>query len=249
MRVRTKLRPNRYLNRIARLTGESDSLRAVASFVRRFREPGDTLSSMAIGLGIAEILEQPMSFPGGVFEDHGRLVIRLNSQNSVRRRRFTLAHEIGHLLFWKILKVEHRSCGEKVLENACNIVATEILMPAEEIRAFDKYLGSASVENLRLVAERFDVSLQAAARRLHEDLGLWKSAVGLWQWDDGAKEKWFVGRKRWGNDLPSFAAFDKAREDSGVVRTRELFHGRLCAETTSLEVLNIGNNRLLGLVG
>ncbi len=98
-----------------------------------------------------------------------RGLIVLNTGRIKTRERFTIAHEIGHIL-WHYPKVDI----EKTLfldlgddnsknEREANVFATELLMPRKEvIKAFYH------TQNISELAEFFQVSKQAMSIRLEE---------------------------------------------------------------------------------
>lgn len=247
--------PNKYLEKISSLVGEADYDRAVQVFLEPHRTSNKTLESLAKNLGVSAIVEEQLPFEGGIFEIRKQLVIKLNSFSPYVRRRFTLAHEIGHLLLASPLNARRtRKCAANhELERACDLIAAELLMPAAETVPFLCQLGASSPKHLRTVARRFGVSLQTAARRVHQDLKLWKRPIGLWEWEGRARELWFVGKRPWSTKQPTFAAFRLAKHCSEIVRTRESYvESSVRGESivpVSLEVLNVGQNRILGMVG
>ena len=97
------------------------------------------------------------------------------------RRRFTLAHEIGHTIFFDLNgPMPHRMLSgarPEEEEAFCNMFASELLMPGDWIfSALEKGSDDARyrcppivIQNL---AETFQVSRRAMARRLVEDLGV-----------------------------------------------------------------------------
>lgn len=106
------------------------------------------------------------------FED--KPTIYLNVRDGFQRRRFTLAHELGHFVKHRgaeeIAYVDNRdelaSRGTDPNERWCNAFAAELLMP-EAIVKKDWALGK-SVEEMR---RKFDVSMAAMTVRL-SSLGL-----------------------------------------------------------------------------
>lgn len=216
-------------------------------FLEPYRGRGEPLESIANKLGIAEIIEEELPFEGGIFDYEGKRVIKLNALSPRVKRKFTLAHEIGHLILATRLNGTTECTNDLDLEKACDFIATEFLMPAGAFSSFVRQIGGPSTKNLRLLAHKFDVSLQTTARRVHEDLRLWKPAAGLWEWDGGPREKWFVGKRLWATRRPDFAAFHLAKDTNDVVRTREFYTNREYAEAVSLEVVNLGRNRFLGM--
>ncbi|MFY9732354.1 MAG: ImmA/IrrE family metallo-endopeptidase [Candidatus Acidiferrales bacterium] len=246
--MRTK---NKYLDKIAAIVGETDYNRSAACIVERFRKSGDTLLDAASRLGVDAIVEEELSFDGGLFEQNGRTIIKLSSFSSRTRKRFTLAHEISHLILATTVRVKSSCMSDCNLERACDMLAAELVMPAQEVTQFVQEMGSSSPENLKRLAHRFDVSLHSAAVRVHQDLKLWKRHIGLWKWESGPKQLWFVGKRPWGTDSPGFAAFDTARESNRPVRSMDSVRRGQYTEKVSLELLNIGDGSvcILGLIG
>jgi Zn-dependent peptidase ImmA (M78 family) len=107
----------------------------------------------------------PDSIPGVLKADKG--VIGVNKNNPKVRRRFTVAHELGHFLLEHALRKEtdiiDEGSNQHVLEEReANSFASQILMPEEMVR---KEVGSKTI-NLKELASKFDVSEQAITIRL-----------------------------------------------------------------------------------
>lgn len=224
---------------------------AIAAFVAAHRSPGEPLHAMALRLGVSRIIEEPMSFEGGLFElPDGERIMKLNAASPATRKRFTLAHEIGHLLLGKPGLRSYRS-SDQALERRCDAIAAELLMPTDEALPFIKNLGKPSPEKLRTIASRFEVSLQAAAFRAHRDLGLWKCFIGCWQRHPKIKTEWFVGYgRRWDRAQPDEHSLDLALSSEGSVQSKELWQHGPQAEPVWLNLLRLGTGgRVLGLVG
>lgn len=224
---------------------------SVVRFVGPHRRSGEPLEAMAVRLGVSRIVEESLSFEGGIFQLPGdQLVIKLNADSPATRKRFTLAHEIGHLLLGK--PGLRSSCGrDQTLERKCDAIASELLMPADEAIPFIGSLGKPSPEKLRAIASRFDVSLQAAAFRVHRDLGLWKCFIGCWQRYPKIKTEWFVGYgRRWDQTQPAEHSLELALSSEGPIQSRELWRRGPQTEPVWLNLLRLGSRgRVLGLVG
>lgn len=93
-------------------------------------------------------------------------------QKSSRRRRFTLAHEIGHTLFFERregeLKVRRDAPRGEALEAACHRAASMILIPTKALTAELRERCLEGGERIRELADRFDVSIEVMIRRLNE---------------------------------------------------------------------------------
>jgi len=98
-----------------------------------------------------------------------------NPNRPERRRRFTIAHEIGHVV---LHGSPHGAAsargggGVKSRERQADGFAAELLMPPTFVRAAILELG----EGVEMLAERFDVSVEAMQRRLIE-LGIAKATA------------------------------------------------------------------------
>ncbi len=113
-----------------------------------------------------------------------RAVIGVNSSHPQNRKRFTIAHEIGHFLLHEsekvymdginnIFRVQHRnqdsSKGSSVEEKEANLFAAELLMPKKFLA---KDLDNCSTlnlldeEELKKLADSYQVSTQALTFRL-----------------------------------------------------------------------------------
>jgi len=111
-----------------------------------------------------------------VAQDGFRLEVRAGPKT---RTRFTLAHELGHTIFYDLDSSPPRRMlhGEapRDEESFCNLVASEILMPADMVgphiqKHHPKDIGASPITTIVGLAEVFKVSAGAMARRLVEDL-------------------------------------------------------------------------------
>ena len=104
----------------------------------------------------------------GFIEKNGSDVsITVNAKNSPTRRRFTVAHELGHYFLHhngeELGYLDLRSTVISPEERAANQFAAELLMPEREMRAEHAKLMFPTVEAL---AKKFGVSKQAMQYRL-----------------------------------------------------------------------------------
>ncbi len=107
-------------------------------------------------------------------------VIAINSSyvKSAARRRFTLAHEIGHHLLTRRVSPGNRlfffdtsSTRRTIMERACDRFAALLLMPEDLARRYYDDLSANPGKRVAIMADRFGVSTWALRRRLRE-LGL-----------------------------------------------------------------------------
>jgi hypothetical protein len=246
-----KFPANQYLTRIAASVGVQDTTRAVQIFVKDKLSNNQSLEGLARNLGVNEIIEERLSFEGGLFDTPEKgLVIKLNAESSSSRKRFTLAHEIGHLLLGTVSRLRSMRREDPTLERACDSIAAELLMPSEDAIAFVRSLGQPSPEKLKIIASKYSVSLRAAAIRVHVDFNLWKCFIGLWECYPQIKTTWFVGRRRWDRVEPDSYSLDLALSSEIPVQSKELWQKGPSSDPVWLNLLRIGNNgRVLGLIG
>lgn len=145
--------------------------------------PVEELAEQVVGAVIRrEPLEGRLS--GMVYRGReGQAIIGVNSKHTSTRQRFTIAHELGHLLLHseKHLHIDerfpiaHRSelSSSAVDDNEieANEFAAELLMPQDILRQFVKdvhfdFADADDEEKLREIAESFQVSVQALNYRI-----------------------------------------------------------------------------------
>ena len=240
---------NPYVKRIASLVGEKDASHAVQAFVGSHRVAEESLDALARKLGVRRIILQNLPFEGGLFRlPDGELVIKLNSGSSFVRRRFTLAHEIGHLLLDTI--PAHRSTHrhDEALERTCDLIAAELLMPTAEASAFIRGLGPPSPRKLSDIASKYAVSIQTAAIRVRDGLRLWKCSIGMWGLSPEVKTLWFVGLRRWDRAQPSTSCLETTLASRSSLQVNDLWQRGEFTERVWLDLLAIGSSSVLGLV-
>lgn len=143
------------------------------------------LHSLALSHGITSIKEAELTaveaflMPG----ENGGYAVVLNSRNSRTRRRFSLAHEIGHVLLAEQETEEQfrrPSCDAtaRPVERACNQLAAEMLMPAEPFRR-NAEAHDWRIEGGVALSQLFDTSLESTFRRYVE---LANGSVVLVKW-------------------------------------------------------------------
>ena len=101
--------------------------------------------------------------------------ILLNSKNARWRRNHDLAHELFHLLTWKVFRSDlgaegSVSCPSEREEKLATCFARNLLMPSDAIRtAVNDHLkdGKVSFEALYDIARQFDVSVESLLWHMH----------------------------------------------------------------------------------
>ncbi|WP_197456123.1 ImmA/IrrE family metallo-endopeptidase [Stieleria neptunia] len=108
-------------------------------------------------------------------ESDGRVVLRVDKTRPLTRQRFSICHEVGHTLFpeyqleVRCRKGDRRSFAdpEDLLETLCDVAASELMFPTPWFDDCLKLL-SISAENLAKLADDFEASRDATARRVVE---------------------------------------------------------------------------------
>ena len=136
--------------RVRGVAGLEDIDQAIAKIAEELVDglvgPPTDLEGLASRVDIAEIRrDDTMLVPGELRKLQGALVVYLLPNLTKTRRRFTLAHELGHAFFEKTGRRPHPS---RELERLCDKFAAEFLMPR---RVFVSHAGSQP--NLRRVRE------------------------------------------------------------------------------------------------
>ncbi len=137
---------------------------------------------IAANLGIFVVFE---SLPSDLFnlrgfchQEDGFSLIGINKNHPIELQRFTMAHELHHLLY-DIGSVPFL-CGvhnqEQIIEDNAEKFAAELLMPRESIQRLISYPPNVNYLTIHLIAEHFKVSYQASAIRL-EKFGLIDSSA------------------------------------------------------------------------
>jgi Zn-dependent peptidase ImmA (M78 family) len=155
--------------------GETQAPIALTSILNRFR---------------ARVRFQSMSVAGRLELARDGFDILVNRSGSWRRHRFTIAHELGHIIVLRAVRSERtivRALRKPTpalwarLERLCNLAAAELLMPATEfLNAYRKY--SFCADGLRFLYDEFLTSFSAILVRV-ADLGtgqatlVWKRAA------------------------------------------------------------------------
>ena len=151
--------------RIKEVAKEPNIDKAVEKVARELTEglvgPPTDLIALAKRLNIFAIQhDDTMVVPGELRDMKGRLVIFLIPNLPSSRRRFTIAHELGHAVFER-LGMRPRPSWE--LERICDKFAAEFLMPRETFRF---YAGpEPSLRRIRELCSTFNTSLQATICR------------------------------------------------------------------------------------
>jgi Zn-dependent peptidase ImmA (M78 family) len=166
--------------------------------------PPIRLGRLASLRGVTDVLKKNMTCDGVISAtSKGSYIIHVNRDQPESRRRFTVAHELGHTFFFDVdpsirervrdsnLDTVSRSDPEELL---CNYAAAEILMPRKQFASTIQETGPSAEAFVRL-SKRFNVSIQASTRRALQLIPL-KLVVAQWEYDSAADayiSKWVSG--------------------------------------------------------
>ncbi len=155
-------------------------------FCNRFASPPYDPSVVAALFGVPVRKEESLRYEGQIarldpdpdlFRIERTTIQVRNEGRSPQRQRYTIAHEVGHLLLWEIVgqsRKAHlgRTGRESEIERLCDMIAVELLAPAKEVRALLEkinFLASANKAHCIVkIARIFDVSLFLASLRVKE---------------------------------------------------------------------------------
>jgi Zn-dependent peptidase ImmA (M78 family) len=137
--------------------------------------------AVARALGVVSVEARPMSADGYLGRQaDGNLVIRYRAQNGGRRNRFTVAHEIAHMLLAEAQGKDLRNAPaysrDHSEELTVNRIASELLMPQHmilrELRLREVRGDPPGWRAVCALRHRFEVSDSAMALRMLEIQGL-----------------------------------------------------------------------------
>lgn len=129
--------------------------------------PVEAIAEDLLGLGVSE---ERLDGVSGLLDPRRRWIV-VNAADVPPRRRFTLAHELGHWVCQALeghaatlyCRVEEVGVGEgRALEREANVFAAELLMPEAAVRS-----AFAASGRVQAVAARFGVSEEAMGWRLY----------------------------------------------------------------------------------
>lgn len=174
----------RKLNRLIEKRKASSSVAAAARYevLQRTRAaftavakdfPPTDLVKLAASLGVRTVRASPLATDGRLIRSGPDLVIELNNSHSKARQRFSLAHEIGHLIVAQNGGFLATTVKERVSapfapdpneEYLCNLAATDLLIPSEWVQDFliSRRLSLTTISQIARICE---TSLEVAARR------------------------------------------------------------------------------------
>ena len=167
--------------------------------------PIDDVTSLLESKGfIILTVERPTSSQGvcGYIEDEGNnipiIIVNTFQDKEVTRKRFTIIHELGHLVL-----MFHKEMSKELREQMCHYFASAMLLVED---ALISYIGkdrtSLSLKELIYLKETYGISIQAIIYR--------SKNVGLI--NDATKWKWLDVYNSWCDSKKDFGAYEKSEE-------------------------------------
>lgn len=205
--------------KISRLFCEHWREKTPSSAARRALEtiiPTSTKSAMPVDVqaaakyvGIEQVVDSEMTDCDGLLSStpSGTYIASLRKGQGNVRKRFTLAHEVGHAIIYQSighhsaamdgqLRCRAGNADERDEERLCDLIAAELLMPRVQFGNVMEETGVCA-STVPGIAQRFGVSLQAAGRRVAQILP-YDIGIGLWATnEDGTRliPKWYLTKK------------------------------------------------------
>jgi len=145
----------------------------------------------------AEVIRRPISLDGLTFPTPRGPVLVVNESAPRRRQRFSIAHEICHLLISSEVTSSDGPVHvhDEEEERLCDLGASEILMP-EPAFGPAAVTRPASLDTLMHLSEMFDASIQAVALRLQRG-SVWGNQWSVIGWNEapsgGLHITWLAG--------------------------------------------------------
>jgi hypothetical protein len=148
--------------------------------------------AVAHALGVDEIVTNSQMIEDGRLERiDGHIRISLTTRGNAQRQRFTLAHELGHLLLADSGQdtIARRMRTDDDVERFCDSFAAALLLPRPLMNSSAR-TKPPRLDTLRELAGITNVSMAAVTVRLAETCG-WRVALLHWKrWPTGWTYRW-----------------------------------------------------------
>lgn len=131
---------------------------------------------------VREIHSDKLQMPGMLIPVKDGFIIKLNSDDPIRRQRVTCAHEIAHTFFYDLTTSRPSKVSQRVgkwgEEGICNFLAEEMIMPEKSVHQVIAQFAYPSMKAFVTLMNQFDVSSEFITWRLHR-LKIWHAIIIL----------------------------------------------------------------------
>jgi IrrE N-terminal-like domain len=243
-----KRRPKRLLvsaaaRRVFQMAGTDtsieDAVRIVAAkYTRDVNCPPTDLDAIARALNIHEIVPEDLAMSGELRRNGKGFKLVYSAYLSPGRKRFTIAHEIGHAIILGSGPRAPRTGQE--LERICDMIAVELLMP-ETVFVSAATTTEPSAQAVRELAAKFHTSLAATGIKYARLKG-----VSVFQVGQDERVMWASGVVKLGTldySLKEAISNITAKSGSSVV----FYSHPLCTGEWKLSWESLGNQKLFVL--
>jgi len=149
--------------------------------------PPIDVAELALRLGVSRVIARSIQGDGRLETLARERVIVVDTDAGNARRRFTIAHELGHFL---LAREEIRTLDFQAEERFCNAFAAALLMPDDWLLRRIRE-SRPSLTELQSISQDASVSLASCLIRLQR-FPRWRRALIRWQWDEGDWRLWSV---------------------------------------------------------
>jgi hypothetical protein len=197
---------------------------------------------MAGALRVTKVKFKPIGFDACLIPTDDGFEVLIRSDHPRSRQNFSMAHELGHLLFMQATGVAKEARRERNIgsspvdqeeEYLCDVAASELLLPSPFFEESVRQAGPSLGEVMRL-ANLYQTSLQATVRRFVGS-GVWRCFFLFWTLDSREQRR-SLGLE----SIFAKGRFDVSKEEvalldeSEVLRTLE--SGTIVARTEWLKL-------------
>ncbi len=187
----TNQNPADVAKEIAKSFSFTPKIKALERYVELIEEQGILVMASSIVKGNTSRPIHIEDLRGFALVDEYAPVIFVNTKDTKNARKFTLIHELGHILVGSA-GISNASASDKIdnkVESWCNKFATEILLPEDKLRAVyeENYNSEEPFANLEDLGKKFGVSTLMLMLRIY-DLKYYKQGAGRF-WQEFKEEK------------------------------------------------------------
>ena len=133
----------------------------IADLIQGVACPPTNLEDIGLKVGVKEICYESFPGSGELYREKDGYRILCSSDQPPSRQRFTVAHELAHVILERTGKNAPRA--GKSVERVCNMLAAECLMPTSVFEA--RLPATLTLSEVVRLARNFDTSITATAIR------------------------------------------------------------------------------------